>query len=139
VDRDHRDGAIDDLEPRASKNVAYLADLVALSAWYREVRLTRAVPGVERALVQEAQANLAAAIEERLHRLRGFLSERGATPRPLHFHPEPPPPVAIAADDTPHVEWVRALDEATVEALRAWLEDVAARATRAMNAALLGA
>jgi hypothetical protein len=138
VDRDHRDGALDDIEPRASKNVAYVADLIALRAWYREARLVRAAPGPERVLVQEAQANLDRAIDERLHRLRAFLLERGVTPRPLHFLAEPPPPVAIAADGAPHVDWVRALDDGTAKALHDWLEDLTERSTRTMNAALLG-
>jgi hypothetical protein len=110
------------------RNVEYLAQLRALQAWYRQVRIARAPQGhPSRVVAEEGLANLGACVDERIKRLESFLAERGRTLAPLGAPDEPPCPVALSADATEHVAWVRALTPADVTALGAWLEEVAAR------------
>ncbi|MBK8259758.1 MAG: hypothetical protein IPK80_00205 [Nannocystis sp.] len=74
---------LDPVDPRRGRNRRYIAELLALRAWYREVRLPR-IPLTEthahrRIVIDEAIVNIELAIEERLARLRAFCEERGAS------------------------------------------------------------
>lgn len=123
-------GTLDGVDPRAAHNVRYIAELLALRAWYAEIRLRRApVDGPQehvRVLVQEALATIDLCIAERRARLDAFLRERGVEPfvlAPSHSHPCP---LVLAPGDpdggyVDHIEWVRALPEADAVALGSWL------------------
>jgi len=137
--------------PRARKNVAFIAALVALRAFYRDVRRGRAVarlaelPAVdaaaaspaarvispEAALVtvyDEALVNLDACLKERTKRLEAFLSERQlALPTLLPAGWQSPAcPLASLAEDRvlDHVTWMQRRTEADVTALADWLRGI---------------
>jgi UDP-N-acetylglucosamine/UDP-N-acetylgalactosamine diphosphorylase len=123
--------AVDQLEPpepRAGRNVRYVAQLFALLAWYREVRLARVPAG--RADVREvftaAIETIAGCIAEREKRLAAFLRERGARVPTLRPAEGLRCPLAIAADEpyVDHIAWVRALAPADADACVAWLRAV---------------
>ena len=125
--------AIDPPEPRAAHNARFIAELVALRAWYTEIRLHRAPASGPhehvRTVTREAIATIDLAISERQARLSAFLRERGVdTPalRTSRAHPCPLVlrPVEPHADNLDHVAWVRALPDADVAALSSWLADI---------------
>jgi UDP-N-acetylglucosamine/UDP-N-acetylgalactosamine diphosphorylase len=114
------------------KNVAYIANLHALRAWYRGARLGRARAGDGaaaaelRVVYEEAIRNLDVCLAERVTRLETYLAERGRT-LPKLAPPEVPPfPLAVGAGaEVEHVAWVRSLPGADVDRARAWLTGVA--------------
>lgn len=118
-------GYLDPIEPRARKNVAYIAHLVALRAWYREIRSVRATQPWSQALVRAASELIDDALAERHRRLCRFVEERGAKLAALDLDGlEACPPALVEAarrSDAPHVDWVRGLDEQLVDDGRGWL------------------
>jgi len=121
--------------PRARKNAAFIAAVVALRAFYREVRRARAVAAgpdlAARALItvyDEAIVNLDACLKERTKRLEAFLAERGVSTPVLVPPGWEPPRCPLANLDhnatQPHVVWVKALSQGEVDALAAWLRDI---------------
>lgn len=124
-------GQLDRADKRAAINVRYVAQLVALRAWYRQVRRPRvpaSAPHAHVAVVyDEALRTIDGAIEERLKRFEAFLRERGRALPPLVPAADPPCPLAIAPAEPyqDHVDWLRGLSAADVEALGAWLQAVA--------------
>lgn len=136
-------------EQTRTRNVEYIAQLAALRAWYRHVRLPRAAaasaeagsaPTVRKGHLEivtaEAGANVEACIAERWQRLRSFVAERGQTlpamPGPDDLERSAPPADLVAALDAsrggghvPHVGWVQALPPGVVRSGREWLEAVA--------------
>lgn len=137
VERPLSPDTIDPIEPRASHNIRYLAELHALRAWYAEIRLRRApLDGPHehiRVVVQEALATLDLCIEERQMRLDGFLRERGIEAPALAPTRNHPCPLVLSPSDPhiDHIEWVKTLPEADTVALGSWLagivRDVASR------------
>ncbi|MDC0718750.1 hypothetical protein [Nannocystis bainbridge] len=134
VDIAYAPDQLDAAEPRARRQVRYIAQLHALLAWYRQVRLAR-VPGSR----EDVRAVLAAAIEtltlcvaEREKRLKAFLKERGEV-MPELVAPELACPLAIAAEEpyVDHVAWVRGLGAEDATRCVEWL--------RAIEAAVLAA
>lgn len=119
-----RPGQTDAAEPRAKKNVEYIAQLVALRAWYRQVRLVRANDDGEREVLGSAVRIVDEAIAERVTRLRAFLEERGVAMPELELDPPSACPLQLAPDGIEHTKWVQALDETSVERLRAWLREL---------------
>jgi len=123
-------GALDPAEPRAAHNARYIAELMALRAWYAEIRLRRAPAAGPHAHVhtvtREALATLDLCIAERQARLTAFLRERGVDSPQLTTHHEHPCPLVLGPADpyTDHVAWVQGLPEADVTALGAWLADI---------------
>ena len=118
---------LDAADPRVSKNVRYIAQLVALRAWYRQVRRARATG--EAVIVLDAAIDvLATCIAERVKRLSAFVAERGASMPELNLDPEltAPPELVNAEGPASHVDWVAGLPEPAVEAGGAWLAAVAA-------------
>jgi len=128
---------------RARKNVAFIAALVALRAFYADVRRGRAVAALAQAekgsrpsataaalvtVYDEAIINLDACLRERTKRLEAFLAERGASLPPLLPAGWAPPPCPLpdlaAGAALPHVAWVKALSEADVNALASWLRGI---------------
>lgn len=134
VDRALAAGRLDRAQPRGRKNVDYIAQLVALRAWYRQVRLARLpeAAGLRREVLAAAIAVLDGAIVEREKRLAAFLAERERPALRLDLDRELPPcPLAIAPGDADHVAWVRSLGDDEVDAGRAWLQAIADAITAA--------
>lgn len=120
---------------RREKNIVYIGQLLALRAWYRQVRRRR-IPDraregdpawIRRTIIDAAIETLDSCIAERIDRLEGFLRERAAPRSSVRLDPEPPCPLGVgpASSDGDHVPWVQGLADADVEQLRAWLVEVA--------------
>jgi hypothetical protein len=114
------------VDPILRRNVEYIAQLHALRAWYQQVRLPRSEDPAARIVVGEAIANIELGIAERWKRLASFLGERGRKLPPLAPLEPPPCPLPMAPSTVEHVAWVKALSSAEVDALGAWLEEIAA-------------
>jgi hypothetical protein len=117
------------VEQVVRKNVAYIANLHALRAWYDQVRLARArlAGAADLSLVyEEAIRNVDACLEERVLRLGSYLAERGrAVPR---ITPPAPPAFPVAIDaraSAEHVQWVQSLSNEQAQAAGAWLAGIA--------------
>jgi UDP-N-acetylglucosamine/UDP-N-acetylgalactosamine diphosphorylase len=115
--------------PVVERNAAYMGELAALRAWYREVRAARAPAGAPgettREIVRAAVRALETGLEERWGRLAAFLTEQGRTvERPDLEHP-PGSPLALDRSEQDHVPWVQSLPQAEKQAARAWLAAVA--------------
>ncbi len=135
-DRPVTPGHLDRAEPRTTRNLAYLGQLVALRTWYERVRWARIPddPALEHVRVGVAAARrvIDLCIAERVERLRAFLEERGLPPPRVRLEVDSPCPLP-AAPTMPyvdHLSWVRALDDDAVRAGQAWLEQVAAQAVQ---------
>jgi UDP-N-acetylglucosamine/UDP-N-acetylgalactosamine diphosphorylase len=118
-------GKLDRVQPRADRNVEYIAQLVALRTWYREVRLARASTDDDRIVLAAALAGIELCIAERVERLRAFVDERKAAMPKLVLDaaaPACPLPRERAGD---HIAWVKALSDAEVTAGTDWLRAVA--------------
>lgn len=138
LDQEFVAGALDAVEPRAGRNVEYVAQLHALRAWYREVRLARVPASREdlRAVTRAAIEVIERSIEEREKRLASFLRERGReapTLRPTAS----PCPLALAAEEpyVDHVAWVRGLSAGDAARCVAWLGEVEASVTAGWSGA----
>lgn len=122
---------LDKLQPRLGRNLEYVAQLVALRAWYRHVRLARVPEGAEhdgrRTVLHAAARTLDDCLAERVKRLEAFVRERGGSMPSLVLDPAVPScPLPVAPDDTDHVTWVQGLTAEQVEAGIAWLGGIAA-------------
>nr|WP_255216298.1 UDP-N-acetylglucosamine pyrophosphorylase [Pseudenhygromyxa sp. WMMC2535] len=143
VSRRIRPGARDRLQPRATKNIRYVAQLIALREWYRQVRLAR-LPADDlelRPVIAAALALFDGAIAERRKQLARFCEERGAQTPSFELPADAlaPCPWALAPDARAHLEWVQGLDAAEVEAGRAWLTRVVDVVVEVASAQLAGA
>lgn len=118
-------GRLDAAEPRAERNRIFIAQLVALREWYRQVRLARAPEGdIDRAVIEAGIDVIEVCIAERVSRLGSFLAERGS-PRPaMQLDVALPCPILLAREPVDHLEWVRSLSEREVETGRAWLQSI---------------
>ena len=120
-------GYLDPPTARAARNVVYIAQVVALREWYRQVRRPRAQG--ERAIVLDAAtAVLDVCIAERIKRLKAFVIERGSPVPELNIEPGISAPEALGAPEATddHVAWVQALPDAAVEAGTRWLSEIVA-------------
>jgi UDP-N-acetylglucosamine/UDP-N-acetylgalactosamine diphosphorylase len=110
------------------RNVEYIAQLHALRAWYRDVRLPRAPADdpTARLVLEEAVVNIESGITERLKRLSSFLAERGRRLPALTPLEQPSCPLKLAGilPKVDHVAWVQALSPSDVDVLAAWLDAV---------------
>ena len=120
------------VQPVVEKNVAYIAQLRALEAFYAGVRLGCARRAGRADLVviyEEALVNLGACVAERIARLKSFLREHGGAPLPdlPPVSAAPACPLALdgAAGEADHVKWIKSLADADVARGQAWLESVA--------------
>jgi UDP-N-acetylglucosamine/UDP-N-acetylgalactosamine diphosphorylase len=117
--------------PIVEKNIAYIAQLRALEAFYVEVRLGRARHAGRAdlcAVYEEAIANIGVCVAERVTRLKSFLKEHAGPALPDLGAPvitACPLPLGAAGGDADHVKWVKALAPADVERGQAWLESIA--------------
>lgn len=116
---------LDRTEPRLARNLAYVAQLVALRTWYQNVRATRAVTQTARELVSAALENIDLCLEERLRRARSFAAERRTELPQLDLSPNHPCLLPLHRDPgVGHLDWVASLSPSEVEAGRLWLEAV---------------
>lgn len=121
-DRHFDPGQLDALQPRLRKNVDYVAQLVALREWYRQVRLARlAADDPRRVPVEAGLAVIESGLDERRKQLERFTKERGAAPPRFEHGPLPACPWTLAPDAVEHLEFVRGLDEAALHEGREWL------------------
>lgn len=111
------------LGAKVQANVEYIGQLVALHRFYRDVRGPRSkAPEV----IAAALETLELCIAERCKRLESFVVDRSRPMPALRLDVERPCPLPIDADaQSPHVEWVQALDAATVQEGIAWLQAIA--------------
>lgn len=123
-------------ERRITSNLRYIGQLLALKAWYQEVRLRRIPPtrpfNGARIVIEEAIHTLCGCIEERINRFHQFVGERGA--RRVSVPPHSPPcPLEIVSDTpyTDHIEWVRRLSDDQVRRGEEWLDGIAWSVERA--------
>jgi len=125
------DRRLDGVEPRARRNVRFIANLVALRAWYQHVRRPRVLDTDDgTAVVDAGLAGIAGAIAERCKRLAAFLEERNrAMPvLDLDTHLACPLTVEVGSDaELDHVQWVQSLPPAELDVGRQWLESIVAR------------
>lgn len=110
-----------------NSNLEYIGNLHALRMWYGEVRLARIplTPRYEhlRIVTQAAFDLLMLCIEERVHRLRDYLEERGLPVPRLSFKGRSCPLKLEPSDPyVDHVEWVASLPEEHVELGVSWLK-----------------
>jgi hypothetical protein len=116
---------LDVAQPRGRRNVEYIAQLVALRAWYRDVRLARAASDDARTIIAGAIETIGVAIDERVARLEAFLHEREQAMPDLDLDPSIACPLEMSDAGDDHVAWVRGLAEPEVDRLGAWLRAVA--------------
>jgi UDP-N-acetylglucosamine/UDP-N-acetylgalactosamine diphosphorylase len=135
IDRPRKVGPLFAVDPQKLRaNFNYIGQLCALRAWYGHVRLARvgATGDVHREVLLAGVRAIDAMIAERLSRLRQYSGEQrgdiGA------FDKQAAPPVAFVEaafahrPELAHVDWVRSLDAAVVDAGVAWLGAVSADA-----------
>ena len=69
------------IDHKVARSLRYLGQLHALSAWYREVRIVRALDELERLVLVSAQARISEGIAERVRQIDRLLegAEEGAT------------------------------------------------------------
>ncbi len=130
VDKGFRVGYLDPPKRRMELNVNYIGQLMALKAWYSEVRLKR-IPRISglshiRVATKEAIKLLEMCIDERIRRLQEFLKERRVAP-PVLATETPPCPLQIEAmaPYVDHLIWVSELSDETVQQGISWLLAIA--------------
>lgn len=133
IDREFRRGAVDGIRVRAAKNLAYIAQLHVLAAWYREVRIERARRHADAGhlgVLQAVPSLIEAAIAERIKQFDRFLLERGVDKLCLDL-PELPRCPWSDGGDSPlarageHVGWVQGLSADERQSGHVWLESIA--------------
>ena len=116
-------------EPRVERNLEYIGNLVALRAWYSDVRkaqLTQAQAASHLGQTWDAAIGvLKDGITERTTRLRQFLSARNIALPPLRF-PSIACPLQVAPGTPPydHIAWVKNLSSDQVKLGTDWLQDI---------------
>lgn len=126
IQRSWNDGALDRVSPRLGANRDYIAQLLALGTWYRQVRLARAKlvqdePG--QAAAQYGVELIEGALQERVKQLNRFLKERKAKPASLegfqHLGEREAWTNALEHDPrASHVKWVQGLPAHLKQGLR---------------------
>ncbi|MCK5057110.1 MAG: UDP-N-acetylglucosamine pyrophosphorylase [Candidatus Aminicenantes bacterium] len=130
IDKESSRHRTDPPEKRTELNLEYIGQLLALKAWYEEVRLSR-IPGSEefdhlRIVTEEAIKTLQTCIQERINRLLSFLAERVAD-RPVIKFDVKPCPLTIKCEQpyVDHVDWVRGVPEDFLREGVSWLKSIA--------------
>lgn len=116
--------------PRVERNLEYIGQLLALRAWYTDVRKRRL--SVDQAsshlgmAVEAAVRLLDSSIDERLTRLRQFLDTADRSLQPIQF-PAIRCPLLLAETNSKlhcHVDWVRSLSSEDVKLGARWLQEI---------------
>ena len=126
----------DKVEPRAGKNIEYVAQLFALREWYRQVRLVRASSG-SRPVLEAALGVLDLCIRERIEQLNRFLVERRAPRAKFDAADLGRCPLDLAGERE-HTTWVKALPADAVRDGVGWLTGVVERVRAAGQASIRG-
>ncbi|HJV35437.1 hypothetical protein [Geomonas sp.] len=129
ISKEFTPGRVDPAERRTGPNLEYIGNLVALKAWYEDVRLRRIPDGKEfehlRVVTREAAANLELCIQERITRLKSFLAERVEGKAQIEYT-VPPCPLKVQPDGAPYVEWVKSVPKEFEEQAKGWLQAMVA-------------
>lgn len=134
IHRKFKFGRLTPIEPVRAKNIAYIAQLIGLRAFYRAVRLARA-SDAERPVIEAALQNLDIAVEERRKRIDAFLIERGAEKVDLGTPNEGACPLPIdRGPELSHIEWLATLEDSEVEAGQEWLVEITRHSLESMSA-----
>ena len=146
IDRARNDGPLFAVNPqKLQANFHFIGELCALRAWYLQIRLARsgAIGDVHREVLLAGVQAIDRMIVERLTRLRQYgPDQRGDIGA---FDPQTAAPAAFVdvafahRSDLTHVDWVRSLDAAVVEAGVAWLRAVSADAAAQVAAQFFAA
>ncbi len=125
-------GRVDPPARRRRAAAAYMAQLLALKAWYAQVRLPRAVAaqgpaGPLPTVLNEALTTLDVCLEERIKRSNDFARERNAPliAAPPTDLPACPLDVASLSPGEAHTDWVKGLAPETRHPLKTWLASIA--------------
>ena len=114
-------------ERKYRHNLTFIENLVALRAWYEQVRLARIPEGSElkykRTIISFAARLIDKMIEERVARLTEYLRPHNRTVN-LGALPSLPCPIAIEPSPVDHTGWVRSLEIRDVSLLGAWLREI---------------
>lgn len=129
IEREWKDGALDRVTPRLGKNRDYIAQLLALGTWYRQVRWARAQlrqdePG--QAAAAYGVELIQGALKERIKQLNRFLKERKAPAASLEGLQE----------SSKSAAWADALEHETSAAHVAWVQSLPAKQKYALRQAL---
>lgn len=130
IDRDLSLNRTDSPEERTERNVEYIGQLLALKAWYKEVRLRR-IPDAKgfdhvRIPTEEAIQTIETCIQERIDRLLFFLSERkGGKPAVKYDIISCPLPITCEENYIDHVDWVKAVPDTFMKEGTGWLKSIA--------------
>ena len=143
IERAVSPGWRDRLQPRLRRNIRYVAQLFALRAWYRDVRLARlSADDPRRPPVVAGLEAIESGIAERSKQLRRFVVERGGRVPSFSFAadelPRCPWQFEAGADATEHLEWLRDLSDDEVDRGRAWLSELAELVERCAEAETRG-
>jgi len=114
-------------ERKYRNNVNFVANLAALRAWYRQVRLER-IPSCpefyhKRKILDFAVQLIDRMIGERIARLNEYLATFDRTIQIGDFS-SPPCPIKIVASNTDHVDWVGSLAVSDIKLLEEWLREI---------------
>jgi hypothetical protein len=114
-------------ERKYRHNLTFIANLVALRAWYDQVRLARIPERSElkykRKIISFAAQLIDRMIEERVVRLTEYLKSFN---RPLNLgsFPSLPCPIAIEPSTSDHADWIRSLEIHDIKLLDGWLREI---------------
>jgi len=127
--KEYKPGRTDPAERRIAPNLRYIGNLLALKSWYEGVRLPLIPAGHAhehtRIVTGEAIATLEVCIQERIVRLKSFLSER-VKGTPVVKLPVVSCPLQASAGDSPYTEWIRTVSDDFMIEGENWLESVVA-------------
>jgi hypothetical protein len=108
-------------------NLNFIAGLVALRAWYRQVRLLR-IPGMsefqhKRSVIDFAAQLIDGMIAERIARLTDYLKSFKRVVPEGNFT-SPACPIEIVPNAADHIDWVRSLNPQDAKLLEEWLREI---------------
>jgi hypothetical protein len=120
-------------------NLEYIGNLIALRAWYRDVRLVRIPSDPKydhiRLVTQAALKLLSVCIDERVVRLQEFLEERNtAFPSLSSVNSRCPLKIEPRSPYIDHIEWVAGLSDIDVQQGVLWLQSIIETAMQAKAA-----
>lgn len=120
---------------RASRR--YVAQLRALRAWYRHIRLPAARDDLEREVLASAARRLEAGVAERVRQsdrmvegsgdaalIEDWAHDRDRLAAFGTAAEDAPPPALLAASPRDHLEWIGSLDDGAAAAAREWLQGI---------------
>ena len=132
-------GSVDALPKRTELNIQYISQLIALKAWYAEVRLIKeeiSISGDNIIIpIKEAIKTLDVCIDERVKRLNNFLKERGEYDAVNILTEIPNCPLDISTTNTnkEYTDWVKSLPETNIHILKSWLTSITKQIEHNLN------